>query len=383
MRQVLDADTHLSEPAGMWAGHADPADRGLALTLETDALGHTWLRHGGRTIHLVEVHHPGDVDAMARYRQRVRDGLPAEAAYEDVLPRAHWDPAVRRDQLAAWGVGRSVVFPNFGLLWERELEHDLRAQTVNMRAWNRWAAAVAAEGRGHLVPVAHVSLRDLEWLDDELAALERNGLRLAMVAPALVDGKRLSHPDLDRAWAAFVNHGVTPVFHVSAFPHPFADGWYDGDPDVVNPVLSSVFLSTAPALALADLAVNGTFARHPDLRIGVMELSAVWVPQFLLVLDGGFDFHARFNGRPLTELERRPSEYVREHVRIAAFGYERPDVLIRQAGDLFMFCSDWPHAEGVVRPVEDYTGACGLAPGDGEAAELLFGGNVEWLLRER
>jgi hypothetical protein len=129
--------------------------------------------------------------------------------------------------------------------------------------------------------------------------------------------------------------------------------------------------------------VNGAFARHPELRIGVMELSAIWVPQFLLVLDAGFDFHARFNGRPLTELDRRPSEYVQEQVRIAAFGYERPDALIRKAGDLFMFCSDWPHAEGAVDPIPDYTAACGLAPGAGKSADLLFGGNLEWLLRER
>lgn len=101
------------------------------------------------------------------------------------------------------------------------------------------------------------------------------------------------------------------------------------------------------------------------------------------MLDGGFGFHARFNGRPLTDLDRPPSAYVREQVRVAAFGSERPDVLIRQAGDLFMFCSDWPHAEGVVRPVDDYTAACGLAPDDSPAAEVLFGGNLSWLLRER
>lgn len=48
-----------------------------------------------------------------------------------------------------------------------------------------------------------------------------------------------------------------------------------------------------------------------------MELSAVWVPMFLLTLDGGFDFHATFNGAPLTEMELRPSEYVRRQVRVA------------------------------------------------------------------
>jgi hypothetical protein len=135
----------------------------------------------------------------------VRDGLPAAIAYEEALPREHWDPSARAAQLDTWGIERSVVFPNFGLLWERPLDGDVRAQTANMRAWNRWAASVRADGRGRLEPVAHVTLRDLDWLDDELVTLERAGLRLAMVAPALVDGKRLSHPDLDRAWRAFVD----------------------------------------------------------------------------------------------------------------------------------------------------------------------------------
>src|SRR5206468_3866884 len=208
---VIDADSHLSEPRTMWADHADPADRHLALHIGDDDLGHAWLMRGDRRIHIAEVHRSGDPPA---------------------------------------------------------------------------------KGRVH--PVAHLSLRDLDWLDAQLAFLSANGIRLAMIAPALVDGKPLSHPDLDRAWNAFVHHGITPVFHVSAFPHPFHDEWYDDDnPDDVAPVLSSVFLWTAPALALADLAIHGVFARLPDLRLGIMELSAVWVPMYLLMLDGGFAFHER------------------------------------------------------------------------------------------
>jgi hypothetical protein len=107
-----------------------------------------------------------------------------------------------------------------------------------------------------------------------------------------------------------------------------------------------------------------------------MELSAVWVPQFLLMLDGGFDFHARFNGEPLTRLDDRPSAYVRRHVRVAAFGYELPGRLIKQAGDMFLFCSDYPHAEGFARPLDDYRAAAGDVESD-----ALYGGNLAWLLR--
>lgn len=120
------------------------------------------------------------------------------------------------------------------------------------------------------------------------------------------------------------------------------------------------------------------FDSHPDLRLGIMELSAVWVPMYLLMLDGGYAFHARFNGEPLTQMELKPSEYVRCQVRVAAFGYERPDKLIRQAGDMFMFCSDFPHAEGLADPLNDYARMCTLQP---EQSPALYSDKLAWLLR--
>jgi hypothetical protein len=249
-----------------------------------------------------------------------------------------------------------------------------------MGAWNRWAATIVAGGGGRLHPVGHVTLRDLDWLDAQLAALSAAGVRLAKLAPALVDGRPLSHPDHERAWSAFVHHGVTPVFHVADVVRPFADPWYESDPEPGNPAIASVFLWASPALALADLTLNGVFARHADLRIGVMELSAVWVPMFLQYLDGGYRFHRRLHGASIVDLERSPSRYIREHVRIAAFSYERPDLLASQSGDLFMACSDYPHSEGTATPVDDYRDASSGAVVPGKERSV-FADNVNWLLR--
>jgi hypothetical protein len=281
------------------------------------------------------------------------------------------------------GIAATVLFPNYGLGWERVLRDDLAATRANMGAWNRFALEIAAAGRGRLHPVAHLTLRDLDWLDRQLAALAGGGVRLAMISPGLVDGRALSHPDLDRAWSAFVEHGVTPVFHVANVERPFADAWYtDAGPDDETRddlVLTSVFLWTGAALALADLTINGVFHRHPDLRIGVMELSAIWLPLFLRFLDGGVDFTTRLNGRAPFPLDRKPSDYVERHVRVAAFSYERADLLARQSADVFMACSDWPHSEGTAHALADYRRAAdALTP---DAAPALFERNLAWLLR--
>jgi predicted TIM-barrel fold metal-dependent hydrolase len=258
-------------------------------------------------------------------------------------------------------VDSAVLFANFGLLWERRLSASLPALTANMSAWNRWCATVVEEGRGQLHPVAHLTLRDPIWLDTELERLARGGVRLAMIAPATVDGRALSHPDHDRIWSAFVEHGVTPVFHVADQPRIFEDSWYTDPEDGLVSPLDSVFMWTPPAVATINLIVNGTFERHPDLRLGIVELSAVWVPMYLMMLDGGTEFTTKLNGRPLCDLEFRPSEYFRRQVRVAAFSYERPERLRARSDGLFMCCSDYPHSEGSATPIDDYR-ATGVKP---------------------
>jgi hypothetical protein len=118
------------------------------------------------------------------------------------------------------------------------------------------------------------------------------------------------------------------MFHVADQTRPFDDAWYVGADDGL-PLLDSVFLYPAAALACTDLIVNGVLERHPDLRVGIVELSAVWVPMYLMMLDGGFDFVTRLNGRVPAELSLRPSEYFHRQVRVSSFSYELPETPAR------------------------------------------------------
>jgi predicted TIM-barrel fold metal-dependent hydrolase len=377
MPGVLDCDQHLYESRMLWRTHVDPPYRDDALEIVDDDLGFPWLTWRGARLGLADVQRPGDTTALGRWRELHRRGEPPEYRYDEALPLDYWEPAARADRVAAMGFDQAVVFPNYGLLWERKLSSDLTALTANMAAWNRWCASIVQDGAGHLAPVAHLTLRDRPWAIAQLGQLERAGVRLAMIAPALIDGRPLSHRDHDELWRAFVEHGVTPVFHVADQPRVFDEAWFtDGDDELVN-VLDSVFLWTPPALAIADLIINGTLGRYPDLRIGVIELSAVWVPLFLLMLDGGWDFTTRLNGRPLTPLDLRPSEYFRRQVRVAAFSYEQPSRLTAKTGDLFMCCSDYPHSEGQSDPLASYAAAGSLPERD----RGLFHQNLSYLLR--
>jgi hypothetical protein len=378
MAAIIDSDQHLYESRSCWADNVDPRLRDEVLRIEDDDRGYPWVTWRGQQLGQADVQIPGETAVIGARRRRQLEGAPPDYSYDEVLPADYWDPAARRDRLTAMGLDGAVLFPNYGLLWERKLSVSLPALLANMGAWNRWCSIVSAEGGGSLHPVAHLTLRDLDWLDAQLAALAAGGVRLAMIAPALVDGKPLSHPDLDRAWASFVEHGVTPVFHVADQPRVFDDAWFtDDDRGGVN-ALESVFLYTPAALAVTDLIINATLERHPGLHIGIVELSAVWVPLYLMMLDGGVEFTAKLRGGPVAPLSMKPSEYFRRQVRVSSFAYEMPAHIIKQAGghDLFMCCSDFPHSEGTATPLEDYQRQrCDPATHPG-----LFGENIQLLL---
>ena len=375
MGTIIDSDQHLYECRDMWTEHIDPRHREDALQIRDDDRGFAWLTWRDERLELADVHRPGDTASCGVHRERYRVGEASEYGYDDALPVEYWDPAARTRWLDAAGIDEAVCFPNFGLLWERRLSPFASALTANMGAWNRWCGIVGAESGHRLHPVAHLTLRDPVWLESQLVELASAGVRLAMVAPAPIDGRALSHPSHDRIWAAFVDHGITPVFHVADQPRVFDDCWF-GDGESTLPVVESVFLWVPAALALTDLIINGVFERFAGLRVGVVELSSVWVPQFLLMLDGGYDFTAKFNGRTAASLRRRPSEYFTEHVRVSSFSYENPARLTGQSTDVYMCCSDFPHSEGTATPLSDYSRA-GCDP---ETRPGLFSANIDYLL---
>lgn len=376
---TIDVDQHLFESRSAWAEHIDPAHADDALAIEDDERGWPWLTWRGNRLSPVEIQHPGHPEEVGENRARMARGEPAAGRYEDLLPAAYGGGPARLRSLDDFGLDATVLFPNFGLIWEEQLAGDPAAKRANMRAYNRWMVDQTADGAGRLFGVAHLSLEDPDWLEAELARLAADGVRLAMIAPAPVENKPLSHPDFDPAWASFCEHAIAPVFHVSSFKSPLDPAWHSADPEGGDRLLDSVFLGLAPAVALANMIVHGVFERFGSLRVGVVELTAGWVPSFLLHLDGALDFYVARHGNPFPPLELRPSDYFLRQVRVAALPYEAPTSLVHKVGpDTFMIGSDWPHAEGVADPLADRARA--VARLDEGARDKALGANAAWLL---
>ena len=377
--QTIDVDQHQFESRTTWSDYIDPARRADALSITDDDAGWPWLEWRGNRLAPLEVPIPERSSLIGQDRMRRLRGERAPAPFEELVPDSYRLAGARLRSLDTFGLNAAVLFPNYGLLWEQRLASDRDAQRANARAYNRFVADVCADGEGRLFGVAHVLLHDPAWAVEEITRVRARGVRLAMIAPAPVDGKPLSHPDFDRVWAAFSDQGVAPVFHVSDFESPLHPAWRTGEHEEGEQLFDSIFLYLAPAVALANLILTGTLERFPDLRIGVVELTASWVPHFLLHIDGASDFYTLRHGEPFHKLSDRPSNYFLRQVRVAALPYEMPNRLVPKVGDdTYMLGSDWPHAEGVADPMAQAQRAvAGLAE---PARTNMLGANAAWLL---
>ncbi len=377
--RTIDVDQHLFESRTTWSEYIDPARRDDALSITDDENGWPWLTWRGDRLTPLEVPIPEHPALVGEDRLRRLRGERAPASFDDLVPDSYRASDARLASLDDVGLDAAVLFPNFGLLWEQRLASDRPAQRANARAYNRFAAERCGQGAGRLFGVAHVLLHDPDWAVEEIKRVRADGVRLAMIAPAPVDGKPLSHPDFDRVWAAFSDEGVAPVFHVSEFESPLHPAWRQSEQEDGDQLFDSIFLYLAPAVALANLILHGVLERFPRLRIGVIELTASWVPHFLLHIDGASDFYTARHGEPFRRLAERPSTYFLRQVRVAALPYEMPNRLVpKVGGETYMIGSDWPHAEGVANPMAQAERAvAGLAE---PARGNLLGANAAWLL---
>lgn len=161
-------------------------------------------------------------------------------------------------------------------------------------------------------------------------------------------GARVSFGDpvLDPVYEAAGRHGLpvaTHVFGVSPYEHtPIYP--------VGNPSYWHDFMSGWPLIYVShvmSLVLEGAFERHPALRFVFAEGDFTWVLPVLWRLDR----HWERRPNDLPNLRRRPSDYVRDHIRFTTQPVADPEdtrQYVRylewmDAGRLLLFSTDYPH----------------------------------------
>jgi predicted TIM-barrel fold metal-dependent hydrolase len=105
---------------------------------------------------------------------------------------------------------------------------------------------------------------------------------------------------------------------------------------------------------MATLILDGVLERFPDLKFGIIEQGASWVPGWMHSMDSAATAF-RKNEERLHALTLRPSEYVQRQVRVTPYPHEPAGWIVDNAGtDVCMFSSDYPHTEGGRNPLKRF-----------------------------
>ncbi len=376
-RRVVDVDSHLMEWPTFLTDHAP---KGLADRLPTLAMGSVGIEaETGRRSEA------GRAELVALGDDLVRRGPKWWAALGAV------DRSERVDALDLLGFERQVVYSSFCAQLFSLDEPDLRYGAY--RAHNQ-AMAAFCDADPRLSGVAICDLDDPGRALSELDAALELGLGQVWLPARAPGGRSPGHPAHDGFWATLAERAVPFVLHVGSAPLNIAPEWNnDGrQPDGVEQVRKpqAEIISANDLMVIYQpierfisiLVLDGVLERFAGLRGGAIELGAGWVPDMLRRLDNGASIWSKSEPR-LAAFERRPSEQIVAQLRFTPYPFEDVGLLSRVSPpELYMFSSDYPHAEGGRDPIRNFEKS--LEGHDPDLIERFFSGNAAaWLSLDR
>ncbi len=368
-RIVHDADAHIMETPTWLRDHAEARFRERLPVLSYP--GGNELRQTGD---------PADQQrdlATAFDRLRARHGSEEYRADEEAEIMARKNFAAtgsfiaedRARALDLLGFSSQLVFNTFhnGRLYGLEHGGDIELAYAAARAHNRGMLDFCSVD-ARLLPSLYVPLCDPELAVAAAREALSMGAAALLVASGCPPAYSPSHTSLYGVWAAASEAGIPVVFHVGGTGdlidrHYFSNGrpippdFHGGEENFRS--VDYMGIPVPPAQTLATMIFDGVLEAFPELRIGVIEQGAIWVPSWLRQMESAFEAFLRHEDR-LQALSLSPSEYVHRQVRFTPYPTEDVGWIVDEGGaDLVLFSSDYPHVEGGRKPLERFEASLG------------------------
>jgi predicted TIM-barrel fold metal-dependent hydrolase len=350
-RLIHDADAHVMEAPGWFEEWAAPTLAGRLSPVPDPRF-----RPGGL-----------GRDELDR---RHADPEHRRAAEQNVMATKGWlaPGAYRKEDrgraLDLLGFASQLVFTTAHLasLLAAESSDDASLAYEYARVHNR-AMLDFCSADARLLPVCYLPLvdmgRSVAFAEECLAA----GAAALMVGSACPRAHSPSHVGLDPLWARVQEAGIPIVFHVGGGGKllnptylknglPPVPDFTGGDGNFTS--VSYMAIPYPVMQTLATMIIDGVLDRFPQLRIGVIEQGAAWLPGWMRSMDSAAEAFRRNEDR-LQRLSLKPSEFVRRQVRATPYPHEPAGWVIRNTGpEVCMFSSDYPHHEGGRNPLKRF-----------------------------
>ena len=300
------------------------------------------------------------------------------------------------DALGAFsGKERSLVLDLLGFQKQVVFSSFCASKIFNLNEPAAMYAAAEAHNRSmaefcdhddRLIGVGLVPADDPQRADILLDELQQLKLGAAWIPSRAPGGRSPGHPKQDAFWRRLQENQMPFIIHVGSSSLSIADAWTNdgmperksarGGPEVIGSKdLTTIFHSAQRFISV--LVLDGVLERFPNLKGGVIELGAGWVPDTIRRLDHAVNIWARSEPH-LAGFDRLPSEQISQQLRFTPYPFEDVGQLIAESSpELYMFSTDYPHAEGGRDPIKRFVNS--LQSVDATARTKFFNDNFRTL----
>jgi predicted TIM-barrel fold metal-dependent hydrolase len=328
---AFDADNHYYEALDAFTRHLDPK-LGSRCVQWCEIDGRKYHVVGGRVSHAV-VNPTFDPIAKAGamhdyFRGNPDNKQPWEFLRErEPIPAEYRDRDARIAKLDEFGLESIWLFPTLGILYEELLGDDGFA----------------------------ITLCDLDWAIGELEWAAARGARNIVMRPAAPHTAAgqipVSDPRNDPFWARVQEIGLTVVVHAGDSGYSsngyaadgFAAGFSGGG---WRPNVKSFHIERAAHDFLITLVFDKLFERFPGVRVASVENGADFLRDLFKKLTSSAHKMPGYYAED-------PAETFRRNIWINPFWEDDVHEVVEHMGaDRVIFGSDWPHIEGMPRPLD-------------------------------
>ena len=351
--EIVSADAHILEPPGIWERWLPTRyqDRAPQLVKDSDG-GDAWLFAGATA--------PDPIGLTAT------PGMPWDqfrwkgVTYDEARAGCY-DGAARLGDMGLDGVDVEILFPPQRTVGHFLGDPDDAFVLAGIEAYNNFLfEEFCAPDPSRLVGAAQIPSTGIDDAVDALRKATARGARTVVISNWPAGGEQLTWED-EPFWAAAAEEGVPVCIHINLISREarqrariaaaaaggrelYGEG---GDEKEAKQMagaraatgLSNIF-SMVPS-TIGQLIFSGTFARHPDLHIAMIETGIGWIPHFLEQMDDRYWRNRSWTDLPI---DRPPSTYWFSNMSAT---FVRDDNGLRNRHEVgvdnIMWSTDYPH----------------------------------------
>ena len=341
--QIIDTDTHWSEPHDLWTSLAPARYRDLVPQIKEHNGKRRWVVNGD-----IPLAGNSAVSAILPDGEKML-GLRFLKHDIDMVHRGSFDCDARLEVMDGMGISHCVTYPNVGGFGNQNFlkieDRDLRIACVQI--YNDYMADVQQRSGDRILPMALVPWWDIEGSVAEIERMANQGSRGIVMCSNPQDSGMpdFAQPEWRPFWEVCEAHHMPVNFHIGASTGDI--DWsgsvpYKSWPGDVKLTLGGASIFVGNMRWMVNLLISDVPERYPNLNFVSVESGIGWIPFVLEALDYQM---GETSPEHLKHMTMKPSEYYKRQF-YSCFWFEGPTVkpAVDYLGpDRILFETDYPH----------------------------------------